>query len=334
MSTYSCIYYRVLYVVYLTYSNIVFLFKCFCDNISEGSFLKMDLLLDANNNSSEKSYSLRPRAAARKDEDDSDREQEREDHGLRPSARKKKKSKQKPGKLSKYRRKTANARERSRMREINEAFEALRRAIPHLTPCTENNGEKLTKISTLRLAMKYITALSNALSDSPGESDAESFFSDYSLTTSDPREHSMTPSSISDHSDFYDQFFQKSLTGSISPCETVALTPSADLTFPIEDCEPSLKKSEAFSYLRTLSANISGVALDPLPPFYQVTSNMQSNVDMCKKISPSYQPLNIEVPEPILRSSIPSCEVQDTLPPSDIDSLLYPSLSFDELFIT
>ncbi|CAH2230111.1 helix-loop-helix protein delilah-like [Pararge aegeria] len=72
-----------------------------------------------------------------------------------------------PQPLSKYRRKTANARERSRMGEINRAFETLRRAVPasEITgtpvPC-----EKLTKITTLRLAMRYITALSTALRDS------------------------------------------------------------------------------------------------------------------------------------------------------------------------
>lgn len=52
------------------------------------------------------------------------------------------------------------------MREINRAFETLRRAVPasEITgapvPC-----EKLTKITTLRLAMRYITALSAALRD-------------------------------------------------------------------------------------------------------------------------------------------------------------------------
>ncbi|VVD03401.1 helix-loop-helix protein delilah-like [Leptidea sinapis] len=75
--------------------------------------------------------------------------------------------------LSKYRRKTANARERSRMREINNAFEALRRAVP----AAEITGspvacEKLTKITTLRLAMKYITALSSALRDTSPDRDS------------------------------------------------------------------------------------------------------------------------------------------------------------------
>lgn len=96
-------------------------------------------------------YQLRPRAARSRE----------------PRARRT------PQPLSKYRRKTANARERSRMREINRAFEALRRAVPAAeitgtpVPC-----EKLTKITTLRLAMRYITALSSALRESSPETDS------------------------------------------------------------------------------------------------------------------------------------------------------------------
>lgn len=49
------------------------------------------------------------------------------------------------------------------MREINMAFEALRSVIPQM-PTTQAANEKLTKITTLRLAMKYIATLSAALS--------------------------------------------------------------------------------------------------------------------------------------------------------------------------
>lgn len=77
----------------------------------------------------------------------------------------KSKSKQKAAPLSKYRRKTANARERTRMREINSAFENLRKCVPLSisdgTPTSSN--EKLTKITTLRLAMKYISTLNDVL---------------------------------------------------------------------------------------------------------------------------------------------------------------------------
>ncbi|RZC38752.1 HLH domain containing protein [Asbolus verrucosus] len=155
---------------------------------------------DPNNNSdSDKSsrgdkYSLRPRSARRR--------------GLAedaPAAKRQAKPKQKPAPLSKYRRKTANARERSRMREINQAFEALRRAVPQMSVAHQAN-EKLTKITTLRLAMKYISALSAVLSSNEPaqdllsdcseldcfllESDGESLplhsdFSDHSLTPAD-----------------------------------------------------------------------------------------------------------------------------------------------------
>lgn len=85
------------------------------------------------------------------------------------------KPKQKSAPLSKYRRKTANARERNRMREINQAFETLRRVIPQMqaaaaastavttTAAQAAANEKLTKITTLRLAMRYISTLSAKL---------------------------------------------------------------------------------------------------------------------------------------------------------------------------
>lgn len=94
---------------------------------------------------------------------------EHDKYQLRPRAARSRepRARRAPQPLSKYRRKTANARERSRMREINRAFETLRRAVPAAeitgtpVPC-----EKLTKITTLRLAMRYITALSAALNGS------------------------------------------------------------------------------------------------------------------------------------------------------------------------
>lgn len=124
---------------------------------------------DANNNNApplpekaQEKYSLRPRASLKREEPDEDHED-----SWKPSTRgRSTKRRQKPKPLSRYRRKTANARERSRMREINEAFEALRRAVPHLA--VDAHNEKLTKITTLRLAMKYISALSGLLTAPPG----------------------------------------------------------------------------------------------------------------------------------------------------------------------
>ena len=123
-------------------------------------------------------YSLRPRSIAKRLEV----EQKLKQPVL---AKRTPKPKQKPAPLSKYRRKTANARERSRMKEINQAFETLRRAIPAAatspssssyasspspssssSSCggsSTSSSEKWTKITTLRLAMDYIEALTRVL---------------------------------------------------------------------------------------------------------------------------------------------------------------------------
>ncbi|XP_022659336.1 helix-loop-helix protein delilah-like isoform X2 [Varroa jacobsoni] len=73
------------------------------------------------------------------------------------------KEKARPAPLSKYRRKTANARERFRMQEINDAFERLKSMVPGVP--NEDDSKQLTKITTLRLAMNYINALSRVLAE-------------------------------------------------------------------------------------------------------------------------------------------------------------------------
>lgn len=167
------------------------------------------LEMDSNNNAqviNEKSYSLRPRSMVK-------RSDEEDEEIITWKRRPKKRSKPKPQPLSKYRRKTANARERSRMREINEAFDSLRRAVPHAA--TDDQGEKLTKISTLRLAMKYIAALSAALQEPQIESDVESLISestindlcstsDSSITPPLPPISVLDPSFSDPYSDFSD----------------------------------------------------------------------------------------------------------------------------------
>lgn len=73
------------------------------------------------------------------------------------------KPKPRPLPMTKYRRKTANLRERMRMGEINVAFERLRERIPTLTASNKNRCEKLTKINILHVAINYIKALENIL---------------------------------------------------------------------------------------------------------------------------------------------------------------------------
>ncbi|KAH1019751.1 hypothetical protein HUJ04_009527 [Dendroctonus ponderosae] len=170
---------------------------------------RLGFALDSNNNSSGvagkrgEKYGLRPRTIRRKNVL-SDFEEIPLVHSKKCHSEKVAKPKSAP--LSKYRRKTANARERTRMKEINQAFETLRKAVPQITPNLQQN-EKLTKITTLRLAMKYIAALSAALSSSPAELPHQDIFSECSElesfllesdgeslpVNSDLSDHSLTP---------------------------------------------------------------------------------------------------------------------------------------------
>ncbi|XP_050726981.1 helix-loop-helix protein delilah-like [Eriocheir sinensis] len=70
--------------------------------------------------------------------------------------------KPRPPPLSRYRRKTANARERYRMRQINTAFESLRGVLPSWV-CSRRAAADMTKITTLRLASAYIRSLQDIL---------------------------------------------------------------------------------------------------------------------------------------------------------------------------
>ncbi|XP_076309179.1 uncharacterized protein LOC143224777 isoform X2 [Tachypleus tridentatus] len=63
------------------------------------------------------------------------------------------------------RRLESNERERMRMHSLNDAFQALREVIPHVTM-----ERKLSKIETLTLAKNYIMALTNVVCDMRGES--------------------------------------------------------------------------------------------------------------------------------------------------------------------
>nr|XP_053628625.1 LOW QUALITY PROTEIN: achaete-scute complex protein T3-like [Cherax quadricarinatus] len=70
--------------------------------------------------------------------------------------------KPRPPPLSRYRRKTANARERYRMRQINTAFDSLRGVLPSWV-CSRRASSDLTKITTLKLASAYIRSLQDIL---------------------------------------------------------------------------------------------------------------------------------------------------------------------------
>lgn len=164
-------------------------------------------------------YSLRPRSLRRVTETPPKTTSTADTDKTKPTSRSHK-PKQKPAPLSKYRRKTANARERNRMREINQAFETLRNVIPQMATTQQAAAnEKLTKITTLRLAMKYISTLSATLTGGENlqpqdsfeysdldclllESDGESLpLSDNSLLASpDFPEASLSPVDFSDPS--------------------------------------------------------------------------------------------------------------------------------------
>ncbi|XP_071526228.1 neurogenin-1-like [Panulirus ornatus] len=128
---------------------------------------KMSSCTDNNNNRGQRrpariaeKYGLRPRTVIRRLQ----LERSREDLSLGES----KTPKNRPPPLSKYRRKTANARERHRMKEINDAFETLRRVLPDF--CSRRAAAAMTKITTLKLAVNYIRALSHILEDGhPGD---------------------------------------------------------------------------------------------------------------------------------------------------------------------
>lgn len=60
--------------------------------------------------------------------------------------------------IAKKRRLAANARERRRMNNLNDAFDKLRDVVPSL-----GNDRKLSKYETLQMAQTYITALNELL---------------------------------------------------------------------------------------------------------------------------------------------------------------------------
>ncbi|XP_028331976.1 neurogenic differentiation factor 2-like [Gouania willdenowi] len=96
------------------------------------------------------------------DDDDEEAEEEEEDEnsGDKPKKRGPKKRKMTAARVerSKVRRMKANARERTRMHDLNSALDNLRKVVP-----CYSKTQKLSKIETLRLAKNYILALGEIL---------------------------------------------------------------------------------------------------------------------------------------------------------------------------
>ena len=82
----------------------------------------------------------------------------------------------------------ATARERNRMHLLNRAFDELRKVIPKSS--YDGEGDKLSKIATLRLAIHYISVLSNTLEQPPEDSaelvDIEGRISQDEMTEDEP----------------------------------------------------------------------------------------------------------------------------------------------------
>ena len=129
----------------------------------------------------------------------------------------KRKPKCKPPPLSKYRRKTANSRERTRMNEINQAFEELRNVIPEYPP------GKMTKITTLRLALNYLSELRELLGYPPCD------FPSSSSTDSGSSSESSSASELSSPSE----------SSSVSDCATSpehsSTSPTSELQSPFSE---------------------------------------------------------------------------------------------------
>lgn len=113
-------------------------------------------------------YNIRPKSIMKRIETEKRRHSKKEP-----------KPKQKPPPLSKYRRKAANCRERTRMQDMNEAFDKLQQVVPSLGCEEEEADGKLTKITTLRLAINYINALSTVLQAPPEQEDSSDILDEF-----------------------------------------------------------------------------------------------------------------------------------------------------------
>ena len=98
--------------------------------------------------------------------------------------------------MTKYRRKAANAKERDRMKHLNEAFDRLRSVMPDVKTLTLE--DKDTKVTTLRAAITYIESLKQLMEDldegKVGPEDYEMDEDDSNFVKIDPNDAVESPS--------------------------------------------------------------------------------------------------------------------------------------------
>ncbi|XP_063860483.1 helix-loop-helix protein delilah-like [Scylla paramamosain] len=184
-------------------------------------------------------------------------------------------AKSRPPPLSKYRRKTANARERHRMKEINDAFETLRRILPDFCSRRAAAASAMTKITTLRLAVSYIRALSHILEDGrrPGNI---SFLENIHLDHTLPGAHNPQPPAA--------------CGGNANAQHHLAhISEEAPNLSPLSSCFPSFSSSpssstspsSSFSYSSPSSSSMSS----SLQSFSHLRSSFGSNSDLSDLLS-------------------------------------------------
>lgn len=81
-----------------------------------------------------------------------------------------------PQAAARHRRKVVIARERCQEREIDQAFENLRQVLPVTDSCYLGNDSAEAKMMTLKMALRYIDALSRLLQGEDNDNDASSTF--------------------------------------------------------------------------------------------------------------------------------------------------------------
>ena len=95
--------------------------------------------------------------------------------------------------LSKYRRKAANAKERERMKKMNDVFATLKSVIP-VDNKNDQEEEKETKVTTLRSAIDYINCLKQLIADcDAGLVDRAELMDKHVKQTETPKQKSASP---------------------------------------------------------------------------------------------------------------------------------------------